>query len=148
MATVAHLEGMLIVTESGLVSAALCHADMNEERRRGLKSVVVPDNASASCEACRKLIGLRSWREEWEAAGLQRDYADLGASYGYVGNCGPGFDDRRWAIFTTLSTEPAARACNVSLWLDSPAFDAAKVRTWLDRTRALLAEGKYHRVGR
>lgn len=145
---VTHLEGIAIVSDSGLVSTALCHADMDAERRRGLTVKVVADNASASCYACRKLIGLRSWREEWEAAGFQRDYADLGASYGYVGNCGPGFDERSWAIFTTLNTEPYARACNVSLWLESEAFDAAKVRAWLDRCRALLAEGKYHRVGR
>lgn len=71
-----------------------------------------------------------------KAAAIRARFADLDVSVGYIGNCGPGFDDRSWRVFTNLR-----RTCgySVSVHLESPDFDFDKVCVALERIRAQRA---------
>ncbi len=45
----------------------------------------------------------------------RRLHPELGLSFGYIGNLewGPQRDDRQWSVFSKLSTQQGATACNV-----------------------------------
>lgn len=78
---------------------------------------------------------------------LIKAFADIGASFGYIGNVSRYGDDRSWRIFTKLSTRPAASACDVSFHLNSPDdIDLAAVTDWLERQRAKVNAGSLYRV--
>ena len=84
----------------------------------------------------------------------RRLHPELGFSFGYIGNLEPRLDDRRWSVFSKLSTRPDATACNVS-WgrvatadLGDLAVRAAfgEMFDWADEQARALAAGKVFQV--
>lgn len=99
-------------------------------------------------------------RAACDEAALKRDYADLGVSTGYIGNCERWGDDRTFMVFTRIKTgdrKPgfaAYRAMDVPeeyrrfavgqprAYYSGPVpFNAPEVRAWLDGLRAKIAAG-------
>lgn len=82
-------------------------------------------------------------------------YPQLGASFGYIGNCERWGDDRSWRVFTKLSTQPSANTINIS-WgrvdtVDLPGIATpealARLEAWLAETAAKLEARKLYQVG-
>lgn len=97
---------------------------------------------------------------------LIQDYADLGVTCGYIGNLERWGDQRRFMVFTKLSTKPNADACNVDItvftppaghrrfepgsgvgwWKGEVIYDTPEVRAKLDVIRERLQRGELYRV--
>ena len=82
-------------------------------------------------------------------------YPQLGASFGYIGNCERWGDDRSWRVFTKLSTQPSANGINIS-WgrvdtVDLPGIATpealSRLEAWLAETAAKLEARKLYQVG-
>lgn len=63
---------------------------------------------------------------------LQKLFPASGITVGYIGNCGPGFDDRSWRVFTTLPTVGVWGKTTINVHIPGPDFDVADVVTQLN----------------
>lgn len=99
-------------------------------------------------------------RQHCDETALKRDYADLGVSTGYIGNCERWGDNRTFMVFTRVKTPDkhvgfaAYRVMDVPeenrrfpagqlrAYYSGPVpFNAPEVRAWLDGLRAKIAAG-------
>lgn len=80
---------------------------------------------------------------------LAIEYADLGVTFGYIGNIERWGNDRSFRIFTKTSDRYGAGACNGSIptAADPTAEDCTRARPILDRYREELLTGKRFLVG-